>query len=234
VPARKKAFTLVELLIVIAILGLLVTLLLPALTRARDVAKRTACLANLHSVGRGMIIYRSDYGGFFPRGNQVIWFKAYLSYVGSVGDEKDYRTVPAYRCPSFPDPRQTVCYVDSSWTFRNRKDRYGREIMEPTHLSDFDKPQSTIYLADNEDGPWRPIVTECDSPTLDRHDVWQVSHLPDSRDEYNITSGRRVARWRHLEGCCVLFVDGHSEYVPFLGENRRPRMDADMWRDNWD
>jgi len=225
-------FTLVELLIVIAILGLLVTLLMPTLARARDVAKRGACMANLHSVGRGVLLYRSDYNDFIPRGDQLIWFKAFLPYVGSYG-VKDYRNVPAYRCPSFPDPRQTVCYVDNSWTFRNRKDRYGTQITKTTHISEFDKPHSTIYLADNEDGPWRPIVTKSDDPTLARHDVWQVSHLPMSKDETGGTSGRRVARFRHLDGCCALFVDGHSDYVPFLDENRIIVMNPDMWRDHW-
>ncbi len=55
--APKKAFSLVELLVVISILALLVGILLPALSRAREAGRASVCLSNLRSVGQALVNY---------------------------------------------------------------------------------------------------------------------------------------------------------------------------------
>ncbi len=58
----RRAFTLVELLVVVAIIALLLGILLPALGRARKVATVSACLANLRQIGTGIVTYEIDQG----------------------------------------------------------------------------------------------------------------------------------------------------------------------------
>ena len=63
---RRKAFTLVELLVVIGILAVLIAILLPALSGAKRVAQRVACAAQMRQVGQALHIYANDHKGFLP------------------------------------------------------------------------------------------------------------------------------------------------------------------------
>lgn len=65
---HRIGFTLVELLVVIAILGLLIAILLPALTQARHQVRRTACAQNLRQVGIAIHLYAEDFGDTIPFG----------------------------------------------------------------------------------------------------------------------------------------------------------------------
>ena len=64
--ANRKAFTLIELLVVIAIIAILAALLMPSLRSARDTARSSVCMANLHQWGQAIIIFSSENDGRYP------------------------------------------------------------------------------------------------------------------------------------------------------------------------
>ncbi len=66
VEARISAFTLIELLVVIAIVAVLAALLLPALSKGKEMGRSTACLSNLHQIGVALQIYVDGNNNYLP------------------------------------------------------------------------------------------------------------------------------------------------------------------------
>ncbi len=224
---RRRGFTLIELLVVIAIIAMLMAILMPALQRVRKQAKGVVCKSNLRQIGLAANLYAEEYNLYVPRGlaggTGKAWFQLFMPFLAQKPIGNDYRTVDIFRCPSYPDKEQTVCYVVNGWDFEDKNDTTGSEILLPSKLSDCTHRAYTIFLADNEDGTWRHIIRKADDPGHNRCDVWTPGHLPTSESQ-DVTNGRRIARARHRKGSNCLFLDWHVEYI--AAED----MTIDMWR----
>ena len=112
---RKAGFTLVELLVVIGIIAVLISILLPALARAREAAKAIVCASNLKQLGTALAMYVNDNNQYTPRfeystgpdgSSDFQWSRAIKRYVASnmqnlvssTSSEEEKATV--YFCPS--------------------------------------------------------------------------------------------------------------------------------------
>ena len=105
VRRRIGAFTLLELLVVLAIIGVLAGLLLPALSRAKTAAHSAKCKSNLRQIGLALSLYVLDhavypyYGGTVPV--DFYWYDSLHPYTGSSWSNQLYRC-PVYRGRTMP------------------------------------------------------------------------------------------------------------------------------------
>lgn len=132
----RRAFTLVELLVVIGIIAVLVSILLPALNKARRAANTAACLSNLRQIGQAAVMYANESKGTLPAwgfnqnlpdgsNNGFVWDNsAWPATLARFVGEKTYvgtRPPRVYFCPTAepdPDPYWRTAYPMSysvSW-----------------------------------------------------------------------------------------------------------------------
>ena len=106
ISTRKRGFTLFELLVVLSIISLLIAILLPALSAAREEARMTQCRSNLRQIGIGAIAYAPDNDNMFPpRYGRTILKPTYVkaNASGFPGGRLDYRGWPGWRLGDPPE-----------------------------------------------------------------------------------------------------------------------------------
>jgi prepilin-type N-terminal cleavage/methylation domain-containing protein len=123
----RAGFTLVELLVVIGIIAILIALILPALSRARESDNRAACLSNLRQLGQAMIIYANQFKDQVPLGhiadeyqwNYTVNFanssKAFITHMGLLRDAHLLDGLKAFYCSSESDPQWQFATDQNPW-----------------------------------------------------------------------------------------------------------------------
>jgi len=161
-------------------------------------------------MGLAMLMYADDNDSYIPRGNDPLWWKVLTVNLGGQSTN-DYKKVQIYTCPSYPDKKQLICYVDNAWQFSSPTDQVGSEIVGLTKVTKVQQPVNTVYFADNENGSWRPVISELGISGSDElNDVWSPSHLPYTADGKRLNAERRVAAARHGKGPNLMFYAGHA------------------------
>jgi len=190
---RCRAFSLIELLVVIGIIALLSSILLPALAKARGKASETLCASNLRQIYvSGALSYANDYNDWLPtvrHGAVDYWpylLGDYLNIERNAADVgRARRTV--YVCPSDPAP----CLAPTTMFWAPFS--YGGNRTNFIQDNPRDRPKYRINKV-----PY-PSMS---SYFMDRHDVWYGSFDPYWNVSFNLC---------HSGGMNTLFADGHVE-----------------------
>jgi prepilin-type N-terminal cleavage/methylation domain-containing protein/prepilin-type processing-associated H-X9-DG protein len=126
--SRRAAFTVVEVLVVIAIIGILAALLFPLFSRARERTRQTTCFSNMKQIARGLTLYAHDYDQVMPvLGSQVPAIHGGNGEIPYDRQLKPYvKSDEVFACPDDGVPRANIHFTvwDGNYKNKNLKRSY--------------------------------------------------------------------------------------------------------------
>jgi prepilin-type N-terminal cleavage/methylation domain-containing protein/prepilin-type processing-associated H-X9-DG protein len=246
----RRAFTLVELLVVIGIIALLIAILMPALSKAREQANSVKCMSNQRQLGQALVMFVNDHKGYLPKA----WFND-----GPVNGKGGW---------NYRDPMWGWTYLLSKYVGGN-KEIFRCPGDDTGHVydtfNDFvpnlpDSPQADnipgsyrLNISDLPNGPYNAIrITRLKDPS-------EAIVIVDGKQGFQGNAWNQVARWeadnalvrkdfkwnvawnRHRNRGMYVFADGHADnlYWDDTWAQRGPIIAGTysyvtMWRHNYE
>ncbi len=149
-PHRPAGFTLVELLVVIAVIGVLISLLLPAVQAAREAARRVSCQNNLHQVGLAMHSYHGTFDQL-PSG----WLAEHDDddhHATGGHHEEEHLPGWGWAAAILPQLEQTAIYGEINWDLPIDHDDHEsiRQTPLPVYLCPSDPGDPTFFIGEDD------------------------------------------------------------------------------------
>ncbi|HWL54636.1 MAG TPA: hypothetical protein VNQ90_19505 [Chthoniobacteraceae bacterium] len=236
----RSGFNLLSLLLVIAVVGILLAILLPALQSTQKMRENTICVHNLRQLHAGVMLYAADHNGTLPQSYSSgrVWYNQLADGDGPVGSNRgplpnaNYipnhpRTLTVYNCPA--NPYRTGHWNGASYAYNVRlgfidpADPVGSYTIKVTSL---DQPGRVVMLSD---AGIRKALSQ--SPTLGPPVIVRYS----SKDTFDPTFiDAHVAFDLHAGSRAnFLLADGHVEALTSAEAKRRFKENTLLWsRDN--
>lgn len=194
----RRAFTLIELLVVIATIAILAAILFPVFARARENARRAACLSNMKQIGLGLMQYVQDYDERYPLyyGPNGGWHMQIQPYL---------KSTQLFICPSASatagcDP--TLINASASGSYGYNGQFYN---LDPggVAVAAVQTPAESIFVSEmttvvGADYAYAPLT-------------WAISRT--SRCDGSSVLVEKNQADRHFDGSSLLFADGHVKWL---------------------